>query len=356
VFVATIIASGCGKGESRDVPQKGDLPKRGDAAAPRAEGPDAPALDPRAVASALTFDYPDECTPLPLPARSWEGRSGCSGETECQDQCAAGDGRACNDLGVVRMKKKPADRDGAYEVLRRACDMWIPRACSRASQLAPDEVQEAELTGKAIAAHERHCMEGDHGACVTAGFGLEYETDDMRRQLAVNQKGCELGAAASCADLGRMYADGVGTPVDVAQAITAWDHGCRGCYVAACVWLGDAMLAGEHIERNAARAGALYERGCRFGMGPPCRKMAEGYRDGSFGEPDPARAAIAYQRMCDDKIGLETTSGTWCHELAKLVEAGDGVPKDEAKAKALYRRACDQGFEPACEAGLRGAN
>ena len=39
---------------------------------------------------------------------------------------------------------------------------------------------------------------------------------------------------------------------------------------------------------------------------------------------------------------------TFCAVLAGLLELGQGVARDPARARALYRRACDGGYAPAC--------
>ncbi|PAF42956.1 sel1 repeat family protein [Helicobacter sp. 11S03491-1] len=39
-----------------------------------------------------------------------------------------------------------------------------------------------------------------------------------------------------------------------------------------------------------------------------------------------------------------------CVNLGYLYQSAQGVPKDLAQAKSLYKKACDNGYTPACEA------
>jgi TPR repeat protein len=57
---------------------------------------------------------------------------------------------------------------------------------------------------------------------------------------------------------------------------------------------------------------------------------------------DGARAQGFYERACS--AGRTAA----CHDLAILLWAGGGVPKDRPRATALLRQACDGGVLDAC--------
>jgi hypothetical protein len=58
------------------------------------------------------------------------------------------------------------------------------------------------------------------------------------------------------------------------------------------------------------------------------------------------RSADLWLRACD---GGDVTA---CVELGKVYAAGRGVRVDRERAAALYKRACDAGFQMGCD-GLR---
>ena len=66
------------------------------------------------------------------------------------------------------------------------------------------------------------------------------------------------------------------------------------------------------------------------------------YESGRGVARDEARASALYKQACDagDAHG--------CGNLGFMVETGKGVDRDEARAGALYQQACDAGDDHAC--------
>src|ERR1019366_6114433 len=85
---------------------------------------------------------------------------------------------------------------------------------------------------------------------------------------------------------------------------------------------------------DRSRAVQLYQRSCDLGAATGCVDLGVLYRDGR-GVPakNPARAVQIFQRACD-------LSAAACASIASMYELGVGVPKDVARAKALYQRSC----------------
>ena len=57
---------------------------------------------------------------------------------------------------------------------------------------------------------------------------------------------------------------------------------------------------------------------------------------------NPARAASLFEQACD------TGEARGCYNLALLHGSGRGVSRDASRASALFVRACQAGYEPAC--------
>ncbi|HTR55989.1 MAG TPA: tetratricopeptide repeat protein [Kofleriaceae bacterium] len=98
------------------------------------------------------------------------------------------------------------------------------------------------------------------------------------------------------------------------------------------------VAAAATIAGLAARAQA------DCGDGPAC--LADGEAQGKAHPETYAPALRSYQRACD----LGAARG--CAEAANIYDSGrtwNGVARDVDKALALYRKACENGYAPACD-------
>jgi TPR repeat protein len=84
------------------------------------------------------------------------------------------------------------------------------------------------------------------------------------------------------------------------------------------------------------------EKECAAGSADRCRRLAVTYALGRGAEQDEARATALYGRACD------MNDAPACVFAGQMQEYARGVPKDDAKAAALYGRACDLGWPPGC--------
>jgi TPR repeat protein len=101
---------------------------------------------------------------------------------------------------------------------------------------------------------------------------------------------------------------------------------------------------GEPMPRDLQMAIALYGRACEGGLIQDCYNLGRRHHLGSLGiKKDTVQAGKLYQRACDGKVPDA------CYDLALLMQAGDGVPRDKAKAYDLLKQACAAGHAKACE-------
>ncbi|HYD41349.1 MAG TPA: hypothetical protein VEB43_11020 [Anaeromyxobacter sp.] len=99
----------------------------------------------------------------------------------------------------------------------------------------------------------------------------------------------------------------------------------------------------EHIEKLLAAVRAFQE--CEQGKVQACVVAGFAHLHGERGVPaNPAFAAELFRKACT--LG----SGEGCLEFGRLLQAGEGVPRDEAAALAHYARACDQELPAGCAA------
>lgn len=106
----------------------------------------------------------------------------------------------------------------------------------------------------------------------------------------------------------------------------------------ACELWGKQLVAGNIVAKDVATGRALLESACTHGAGGACRTIA--LREG---ERSP-RYARLMEKSCDAGDVLIS-----CVIVADLYAKGEHVKRDQAKANALYRRACDHGVSSACE-------
>ena len=227
---------------------------------------------------------------------------------------------------------------------------------------------------------ELACGSGFGPACGV--LGTQYRdgtgvTKDATKAAGFFQKGCDAGHAGSCASLGGAFEDGVGVAKDLSRALALYRTACDADDNWACTRLAFALVSGDGIAQDVVAAGRLLEKSCAAADVMACAKLGSMLRTGEVVPKDVTRAETLLRDACGKKsswgcgelAGLLIERGTpedlrdastllagacendapsFCATLASLLELGQGVPRDSARAAALYRRACDGGYTPAC--------
>ena len=143
-------------------------------------------------------------------------------------------------------------------------------------------------------------------------------------------------------------------------AVKAFERGCALDHGRACASLGQVVKRAIHTEYDAVRAAVIFEKACKLGEASGCSDAANLYETGREARSqtlnlpsappiakrdlprDPARAVALYQRACD--LG----ASDFCFVTARILEAGEGVPADREKALGLFARLCEGGMALAC--------
>jgi TPR repeat protein len=188
---------------------------------------------------------------------------------------------------------------------------------------------------------------------------------------------CEGGEVQACAGLGALRLEGKGLPRDEAAAAAPLQKACEGGDAWSCSTLGWMYDGGRGVPRDRARAVALVARACAAGRKESCLMEANALADGSGVARDPERARRLFEAACDEGLAagcsglgvLELRRGTGanfrraaglftrgcdggdpagCANLAALQAAGLGVAKNAAESARNYRKACEDGYSPAC--------
>jgi TPR repeat protein len=124
---------------------------------------------------------------------------------------------------------------------------------------------------------------------------------------------------------------------------------CEGGSAEACVQLGGCYAGFGKLGKDPAKYVKYSTRGCDLGDPTACNNLAEAYATG-FGVPrDPARAAALYERCANDfRSGCERGAADDCYMLGHAYTRGLGVAADPSLAATAQERACALGHTFSC--------
>jgi TPR repeat protein len=220
-----------------------------------------------------------------------------------------------------------------------ACSKSADRPAQHQGSNAPASVQgSAAPTAQTCASH----------ACIAAaGEALVAHLDDpdvQRRAFETFRSACNAGVMEGCSQVGGLYAEGIGTAVDLGKARQLYEQACNGSDGLGCSNLGALYAKGEDVARDDAKAASLYQRACDGGFLLACTNLGFMYARGTGVAIDPAKALALYGRACE---GDEPKA---CVNLGSTYLRGTSAVKaDRAKAVEYYRKACGLGDQPSCD-------
>ena len=171
-----------------------------------------------------------------------------------------------------------------------------------------------------------------------------YDANDCARR-------CRKGDAQSCARAGLMYRQGRGVKTDVAKAWTLLRKACAKGDGLGCAELGQLYLDDDGARRDASRAAELAKVACDAGEGHGCHALVQLCEERLIYPAKQNQCSDESVRRLYDRAAatLKGECAGWgaydCDTLATIYE-DEG---DDARARALYRQACDGGYATACE-------
>jgi len=131
------------------------------------------------------------------------------------------------------------------------------------------------------------------------------------------QKACDQGRFNAC----RTWVHALGT-------------NCRGNDGASCLAYGKVLTEGKLVSIDRLQGGEAIGRACDLGVAGACVELAGFARKGGNQVLD---------RACDERGDPAA-----CYVAGGLYSNGQGAAKDDARAAALFQKACDSGFPRAC--------
>jgi TPR repeat protein len=230
-------------------------------------------------------------------------------------------------------------------VVPAVCGLWL---CGRAMKHRASESAAAAAQTATNAADERACEKGDRDKCFTVALRYDDGTDgvekDYARAASLYDRGCKLGHAACCNNLGVDYQHGYGVAADVPRAMRLYTGACDQKNALGCRNLGLLYQkdAGTGAPYDIGKALALFGRGCDLEDGESCNDLGWLYESGSGTPMDLKKAASLYGLACDHGYLYG------CRNSGIAYETADGVDRDDRRAVALFKRACCDDEKSGC--------
>jgi TPR repeat protein len=271
------------------------------------------------------------------------------------EACSLDDPRACTFAGRLWLDGRGVSRDvhRGLDMLLRGCDGGVAMACAvmtrwlGAGNNARDVEDAQPLLARAEAEHT--CLVGQADACFQVGVLFYYGRDSFPRDRARASRsfvrGCDLGDARACNNVGDALAYGDGVGRDVEGAAAAFFKACRLGEALGCANLGYMAEYGEGVARDVARARTLYRQACRAGDTYGCFHVDLLAAEDAGAPREPMHALAHWLRACER--GRDARA---CAFVGIMYEDGpDGVARDEVKSLQAMARACELGNNRACD-------
>ncbi len=164
--------------------------------------------------------------------------------------------------------------------------------------------------------------------------------------VAMLEYGCAEGVSDACQNLSTALRSGQ-VPEDPAAAHVAAERGCKLGNAGACIDLGvdESMGLGGATQDFAAALGH-FTTACDAGEAKGCRYVGVLHHEGSLGSPDPASAMKWFEMACG-MSDSESCFNAGVLIVNGLVGSGD---VDLAAASGFMTRGCELGDQDACGA------
>ena len=148
------------------------------------------------------------------------------------DKCNQGVFENCYELGLMFRKGKDVAKDevGAAQLLRKACDGKVEKACT--ALLVSRDGDACSFSFACNDSLGLHCDESTNRCrCKTNTEWNEKtlvcEETETGKNLRINRKKCEAKDLDGCHQLGKIYASGAGVPKDPGKAVSLFENACK---------------------------------------------------------------------------------------------------------------------------------
>jgi uncharacterized protein len=331
-----------------------------------------------AAASATSANVCPEQDPKPCLERAQALDFGRGGQKVDKDAawrlydaaCSRGVADACTSMAEILFVgdgNVKVDRVKARALFETACEAKSGRGCvtlgvltaTGSGDVAANEAKAKGLFERGLGIESAKCVAGDAAACYSvassygdgiAGFPADATKAAQwyKTALDTGKKACDAADASACNIAGVIQYLGSAGPADKASAVRLYQKGCDAHDADACANLGFAYEQGDGgLAKDLDKARAWYANACTAGNGRGCYNLGT-----SWDREGPGRDAVKAVAALSD--GCERRWAPACNDLAYAYQHGEGgLARDEPRALALYKKACDGGNALGCKNAKR---
>lgn len=261
------------------------------------------------------------------------------GATQLAHACDKGEPRACRPIGRQAITStNPQYRAQGADMLDAACSAGILMACQ---DLAVTLAQGYRLPfngDRAVIYAEKSCRAPLEEHCVYSAASVQYIKTEFAR--AIFEESCKSGTLIGCQKLAKFHLDETIDQLDVPLSLSLLDSNCSTGYAESCESLFYHLSVQEDQTQRYVESEAIAQGLCHEGQEHMCTRMASYYSDEVMQKPK-----LSFEMS---KRGCELGEEHACKWLGQKYLAGNGTPKDLAKAKAVFDAFCASGDKGSC--------
>lgn len=307
-----------------------------------------------------TAEAPPPPEPAPSASTSSDVDQECNSLRECQ---ALAHNHRTGRKGLAQ------DSVRALALFERACSFTRGSedlGCRHQAFMLREGEGVPKNEAKALEIYKRLCARGAGMQCVSAGRLLAEPTQLAREEASAQAfmqqgfellgKACDAGNGDACNSLGWMHFTREAPGATVKQAAEALQKSCALKSLGGCDSYAFLLLNGAGVTKDEPEAFRLYSYACKRDVGYAC--IARGFmlQFGRGTEPNATEAAAAFKEGClpHVEVDLERACArdgdAWSCGMASMLSA-TGVCSviDVDKSRALFRKACQPGYDWYCE-------
>ena len=222
------------------------------------------------AASACELGVPKRCRDEAIRLLKAEGaaRNEARGSKLMTQACEGGDSKGCALLGLLHQEGRGVAKDpaAALRSFEKGCAAATPEGCSDAGLMHSEGEATAANKKRAAELFDRGCEAGEAAACMELGV-LLYQGEggvpaDLPRAAKVSERACNADIALACRNLGLLLSEpGIGK-VEPARAATVMTKGCTLGDAGACLQMGVYHYKGVGVTQDSKAALAMFKKAC----------------------------------------------------------------------------------------------
>ncbi|MHA3915119.1 tetratricopeptide repeat protein [Halovulum sp. GXIMD14793] len=262
-------------------------------------------------------------------------------------RCAAGNGLACDEIGLLEYLIDGDVNDRSLAWLNQGCTLGNRYACANLGALKSGRHggQNQENVAEGIRLMQSACDGHLMQQCSQLGAALSIYHDylDLNHSAKTFEAGCRTLVASDCQAYANQLLNTAQDRLSVIVAARYYDFACVLQDDVSCLAMASLFDTDGQIGRRPSRVSEYLRKSCDLNNALACSRLAFGHHDGAFGPSDWAVASVFFKRACD--LGMARAC------LVRAMQFKDGIwlQQDYAQDRQLFESSCDLGSAGGCD-------